>query len=661
MDGIKVGELTLEINKLYDRKILELKKEWAFKVQQVYVNLWKSIFDLNHKNAELDFETQLNDLKTNYSKLQDEAKKLLDSAPATYSPYLGRGKNTRWTRKNEDNEDVYQFDFEKVIQKEKSYTSVIKEEFKERLEARQNYNAKNESLLIEELDKQYKIEEEKAIENENNELRTLQNSYDSQDHEIEQHYKKGELTTEQYNKAMARLNEERAVNESAIQLKYISESEAREERHQQEIKKIRVTAFAETIDEYQRYLTQLSKVDLSPVTNSFGFINLKATFKQNNELLNSYKETFEKIQEEKRKLEEKKSTLDPIDYQATKDKMRETEEVIIAGMDNIVRASQEAVDSFVTLLNTYIQQLSQMFTQTLQALWDYQDAAYDHQMEQLEKHIDKYEKLLEKQKDITQKYADEVDDIEDELSSSRGDRRQHLIDQLNAEISAQRASMAEEKKIEKQKKALEAKKEKEEEDQRKREHQRQVTQAFINWHLSVANALATQPFMPVGIAMGALATALGAAQYALVKSQKYADGGVIEGRSHKDGGVKVLGGRAEVEGGEFITNRRSTSANLDLLTYINKKKRRVDLDDMIDFYSSGKIKKNINNISPSRYFADGGYIAPTLSTDIDIDNRILTAIENYSKKPTVVQVVDIVDKMDTLKNVQVLAGLTPNY
>ena len=229
-------------------------------------------------------------------------------------------------------------------------------------------------------------------------------------------------------------------------------------------------------------------------------------------------------------------------------------------------------------------------------------------------------------------------------------------------MQAQRAAAAQEKKIQREKEAAEKKQEQLEKKRREEEYKRNVIQAFISWHMAIANGLATQPFLPVGIAMGALATALGAVQYALVKSQKpYAkggqlDGGVAQGKRHRDGGIPVLGGRASIEGGEFITNRITTQNNVALLDYINSKKKRIDLSDMIEFYGVD-VKKNIKSISPRTVFADGGVI-PTISNDIDINDRLITAFEKYSEKPTVVSVVDINNRQNAVKNVQVLAGLS---
>lgn len=184
---------------------------------------------------------------------------------------------------------------------------------------------------------------------------------------------------------------------------------------------------------------------------------------------------------------------------------------------------------------------------------------------------------------------------------------------------------------------------------------------IVSTAMATANGLATQPFIPVGIAMGALATTLGMVQYALAAQQKpYAhggqlDGGVAQGPRHRDGGIPVLGGRASIEGGEFITNRQSTANNIDLLEFINSKKKKVDVSDLIDFYSSGNIKRNISGIKTK--FEDGGYI-PSLPNSIDVfDDRLIQSFEAYSNRPVVVSVVDINNKQADVKRVQTLAGL----
>lgn len=49
----------------------------------------------------------------------------------------------------------------------------------------------------------------------------------------------------------------------------------------------------------------------------------------------------------------------------------------------------------------------------------------------------------------------------------------------------------------------------------------------------------------------------------------FAKGGIIKGNSHAEGGVHVLGSNIEVEGGEYVINKKATRENLPLLEKIN--------------------------------------------------------------------------------------------
>ena len=54
-----------------------------------------------------------------------------------------------------------------------------------------------------------------------------------------------------------------------------------------------------------------------------------------------------------------------------------------------------------------------------------------------------------------------------------------------------------------------------------------------------------------------------------VKRIEKADGGLLNGPSHKDGGMPILGSNVSVEGHEFIVNKNSTENNLGLLNAVN--------------------------------------------------------------------------------------------
>ena len=46
-------------------------------------------------------------------------------------------------------------------------------------------------------------------------------------------------------------------------------------------------------------------------------------------------------------------------------------------------------------------------------------------------------------------------------------------------------------------------------------------------------------------------------------------GGLLEGKSHIEGGMPILGSNISVEGGEFVINKEATKRNLPLLNEIN--------------------------------------------------------------------------------------------
>ena len=399
-----------------------------------------------------------------------------------------------------------------------------------------------------------------------------------------------------------------------------------------------------------------SKIDKAEKVTPLGIINYKATKRELTDLKGTVEQVLNDIAIQKQELLEKlkKGEISFGDYDNLISQLKTIETQAQETGDNVKQKLQNLFTDTMQSISQIASQLGSSLNSLIGALGDYADQQYENQINDLQKFIDKFEEKLNEQKEITQQHASEVDSIEDQLANARGARRQALIDKLNAEMAAQRASLAEEKRIEKEKKKLEDKKEKEEKERLNAQKKVQLAQAVINSAVAITNALATQPVW-VGIAMAAMMAAATAVQIATITSQKYASGGVIEGKSHASGGVKVLGGRAEVEGGEYITNKTTTSKNVDLLNFINSKKRRVNLDDMIDFYQDGRgAKKSISTVRTK--FADGGVI-PQLRGDIDISDRMINAFEDYSNRPVQVAVVDIIDRTQAVNDVKVMAGI----
>ena len=663
-NGVKVGEITEEVNKLYDKKVLEAKEKWAYQIEQVYINMWNKIYQINHQNAQMDFENQLRDMENNYQKLQDAAARNAGTATQDYSSKGVVVTKTPSSKKNVGSTDSSDYDYKVLIEKDIEYTKRLREEFKSRTEARKQYYAEVEKLTIEEENKRYQIEVQKAAEAKNNELRNLQNSYSAQDHEMQEHYKKGEITLSQYNEAVKRLNEERAEQEAQIQIKYNTEAEERARQHNKNIANAQNESNTAILNNYQDMMEKLNSIDSSEVvTNGIGFLNITATKKRNKELIDAYKQLSDNLTVEINKLEEQLKSDD-----LTAEQKKQIEQLIamynqlqvaIGGtIINIQNNTKEATQQFISECNMYFQEFASTLQTVLQALWDGQDQAYEKEMEELDKTIDAARQKYQEMDELANEHKSTMEGLEDDIAHAQGDARDHLIQRYNAEKEAMKQALNEKKKAEKEEEKLQAKKEKMELERKNREKNRNLVTAAINTAMAISMAAVNTWPVPA-IPMMAAAAVAGAAQIAAIKSQNYAhggqlDGGVAQGNRHRDGGIKVLGGHAEIEGGEFVTNRLTTSKNIDLLEYINSKKKRININDLIEFYGGDSpVKKNIQNVRTR--FADGGVI-PTLAT-VDTNDRLLTVIEDYSNRPVQVAVVDIIDRTEQVNNVKVIAGL----
>ena len=108
----------------------------------------------------------------------------------------------------------------------------------------------------------------------------------------------------------------------------------------------------------------------------------------------------------------------------------------------------------------------------------------------------------------------------------------------------------------------------------------------------------------VGSIGAGIAAAQTTAQIAAINQRKYydkkfADGGMVNGPSHDQGGVPftVQGqGGYEMEGGEYIVNKRATSMYRGLLEQINGSVKPVNYSKPVKF-ANGGIVNNINNIN----------------------------------------------------------------
>lgn len=119
---------------------------------------------------------------------------------------------------------------------------------------------------------------------------------------------------------------------------------------------------------------------------------------------------------------------------------------------------------------------------------------------------------------------------------------------------------------------LDAEVEKVEREAFERKKRLDTAQAAINGIVGVSKTFA-QLGWPGGILGAAVVAAQTAAQIVAIQSQQFADGGLLSGPSHAQGGIPfTVGGQGgfEAEGGEAIINKKSTAMYAPLLSAINE-------------------------------------------------------------------------------------------
>lgn len=264
------------------------------------------------------------------------------------------------------------------------------------------------------------------------------------------------------------------------------------------------------------------------------------------------------------------------------------------------------------------------------------------QIEESNKNIESIQANQEKISNLIEENQNKIDEsrsrsqkIEEDIANSRGARFESLKQQLEQErIQRQETQKVvdylnkkkaeEQKRVEaEQKKIAELQKQ-----QKQREKTLAITNAIINTASGVVNALGTYA-PPVSFIFAAAVAALGAAQIGIISNAKYEKGGLLRGKSHSEGGMMVEGTNIELEGNEFVVNKKSTMKYLPLL-------------------------QKINNEGNSLY-ADGGQVPDfnTVNNATQSTNKLIT---EESNRTYVVSVTDINRGQERVKVIQSGSG-----
>ena len=654
-DAKETGKRVVDINTIYDRQILEVRKKYAKYVEDLQREHNERLMSIatqfleNWKNIQREIE----DTRADTSMGNAENKNITVKQNISYDTNT-QGSKEGINAQKKYYEQLKQSEIQYLNEKEQIEKEAAQRDYQRQLEdedARFKASKEAQKKELEELERSLKekVDAHQITEEEANKV--LQETRDK--------YLKGEEKDLQtHNEKMQSITENGKAVLLNIELQYNEERKAATASALEEQRKVTQDFYNDIDSTMER--TQKRK------TNDFGFINYGAYRKSLQDALDATKEVANQIESEKEALQNaldnneisfddfQKANKELDDFaEEVKDKTDDLKDGLSNSFNTWMGGVMESINSYSSVLSGMFDTISEMYTRQLDA----EQEKLDKQQELLDAELEMIEENLQKQEEVTQEHNDKVNSIEDELKSARGDRRQALIDQLAAERKAQEQSIEKEKQLTEEKKKQAQKQEqlKKQQDalekkRRQQEKRASIVQATINTFTAVSNALAVQPWF-VGLALSAVALGLGMANVAQISSQQYADGGLLKGKRHSQGGMKIQGTNMEVEGGEYVTNRASTNANLPLLEYINSNRRTLTKDDLIKFYDNGKT--TLINRPMQTKFEEGGQL-PQLS--VDVKSLMNNAQAQQDDRPLVVSVVDIVNQTENLRQVRVLAG-----
>ena len=282
----------------------------------------------------------------------------------------------------------------------------------------------------------------------------------------------------------------------------------------------------------------------------------------------------------------------------------------------------------------------------------------DFALEETQQKLDEVSELHDKAMDKVSESADKIQSLNEALRDAGNDNKEATKQQLADEQLLYAQRLAEERKLQEQEKALKNKAAQQEANARKMELRYQMIMAIGNTAQGASKALADWGF-PLGPVFAGLLSALGAVQVGLIAKQigaikpiKYADCGLLVGKSHAQGGIPAMGGQVELEGSEYVVSKKNTAKYLDVLTKINKN------DPSVRYLQGSSRKTTVDN--KIRKFANGGMLPNFEKINENLQanqstNRLMNAIGNIDMQP-VVAVKDIWKAEDRLVKVRSLAG-----
>ena len=259
-------------------------------------------------------------------------------------------------------------------------------------------------------------------------------------------------------------------------------------------------------------------------------------------------------------------------------------------------------------------------------------AMLEFQIEEAQEALDKATEMHEKSVDQLEESQNKVQELNDKMKNSSGAQLEALKQQQADEMLLLAQREAEEKRLAREKEKREKELAKKEKQQKKQELKMKLIEGIANTAVSVTKALIWG--WPLGAIFAGIIGAMGAVQTAIIAKQmsKLADGGLLQGRSHAQGGIPVGNTGIEVEGGEYVINKRSTAKYLPLLQAINEEgARKKTVANQLGKYANGG-QLNYQRISSNLDAVDTNKVIQNSIDQIDMHPQVSVVDINRGQK-----------------------------
>lgn len=317
------------------------------------------------------------------------------------------------------------------------------------------------------------------------------------------------------------------------------------------------------------------------------------------------------------------------------------------------KASTDAQADYYEDLFNKISEMATVIAEVVTLAMDTFSMGLQAQIDELSAGLDVINEKYEVAKKQREDAVKNVEDVEARFQAAGAGTSDAIKSQLADAMAARNEAAREEARLLKEKEKREAEIQKKEKQMRRNDLISGIAQGIANTAQGVTKMLSLA--WPFNLVMAALVGAMGGVQVGIMSKQlaKLEEGGLISGKSHAQGGVRIPGTNIEVEGKEYVVNKKTTAENLDFISWFNKQKKRVTLDDVTGFFG-----RPVAGGSPVKnYLAEGGQIPiieNTVTSSIDYD-QLADAMGNIKLEPRVA-VTDIIDAADQVTQVRDIAG-----